>query len=206
MLKRIFASMIVFVTLCTMFTACGSKNEAPTEQTTAEVSTVSTTAVAPEEENKYGDTGGLKLPLVDKPLTLTACADTTNPNVGDSWLIKELENRTGIKLELTIIAPTQWEEKTKIMLSSGNLTDFAPVPKEQINVLGMKGVIVPVNKYDGMLPNFKKIFYEKYPWVMKSFTAEDGNLYFYPTFENTRDVNHGLLYRKDIFDKEGIKP
>ena len=35
--------------------------------------------------------------------------------------------------------------------------------------------------------------------------SADGKLYMFPTYDINRDVNHGMLYRKDIFDKHGIK-
>jgi putative aldouronate transport system substrate-binding protein len=41
-------------------------------------------------------------------------------------------------------------------------------------------------------------------WVLKSYGDENGNLYTWPIYSMNRDVNHGFLYRKDIFDKNNI--
>ena len=41
--------------------------------------------------------------------------------------------------------------------------------------------------------------------VNKAWRASDGKLYQIPSYGVNRDVNHGMLYRKDIFDKHGIK-
>ena len=40
---------------------------------------------------------------------------------------------------------------------------------------------------------------------MRAGIAADGNLYYFPKYDTERDVNHGMLYRKDIFDKHGLK-
>lgn len=160
-------------------------------------------------ENKYGDTNGLVLPLVNKPVTIqvTAMSDATNLN--NSWLIKELENRTRVRVEIQQIPPSAYADKMKIILASGKLYDIMySVPKRDINSMGMQGAFVPINKYTEHLPNFRNVYIdnEENSWIMKSYTADDDNLYFWPNYESTRDVNHGFLYRKDIFDKHGIKP
>ena len=41
--------------------------------------------------------------------------------------------------------------------------------------------------------------------MFKSFAAGDKKLYAFPLIDSDRDVNHGMLYRKDIFDKHGIE-
>lgn len=40
---------------------------------------------------------------------------------------------------------------------------------------------------------------------MKSYSDDSENLYTWPIYGVSRDVNHGFLYRKDIFDKHGIE-
>ena len=40
---------------------------------------------------------------------------------------------------------------------------------------------------------------------MDDYTANDNNLYFYPKFDYQKEVTKGFLYRKDIFDKHGLK-
>ena len=70
----------------------------------------------------------------------------------------------------------------------------------------MQGAFAPINEYLDILPNFTRIFVDdpENNWVFKSSVAADGNLYYWPKYEVQRPVNHGFLYRKDIFDKHNI--
>src|SRR5690606_21527397 len=69
-----------------------------------------------------------------------------------------------------------------------------------------QGAVTPINNYIDQLPNFKKLYVEENDWVMKSFSDDGGNVYTWPIYGMQRDVNHGFMYRKDIFDKHDIKP
>ena len=46
---------------------------------------------------------------------------------------------------------------------------------------------------------------EENDWVIKSFGDEAGNIYTWPIYNLNRKVNHGFMFRKDIFDELGIK-
>jgi len=154
----------------------------------------------------YGDTGGLTLPISDKPVTIKYLVSSEYPNRGDTWAFKELEKRTGVHLEIQANPPSSYHDKLKIILASGNIPDIIYlVQNRDLNTLGPQGLFVPINKYVNELPNFKRIFVDENSWVLDTLVADDNNLYFWPYYESERVVNHGFLYRKDIFDKHGIK-
>ena len=77
-----------------------------------------------------------------------------------------------------------------------------------LNDVGMQGGFVNILDYKDELPNFKEIFVanpSKYGTesIMKGNLAADGGLYFFPSYDVQRDVNHGILYRKDLFADSG---
>lgn len=160
--------------------------------------------------SNYGDTGGIKLPIVDKPTKITWIVSSETPDLQDTLFVKEIEKRTGITLELMGYSAATVNDKAKVILASGKLPDifgFGGVTISQGNKLGSQGAFVAINEYLDELPNFKKLYYdtpENYE-IMKSVTDDNGNLYGWPVYGVSRDVNHGFLYRKDIFDKHGIK-
>lgn len=155
----------------------------------------------------YGDTGGLELPIVDKPLKVTCIINSENPDRSNRWVVGELEKRTGIKLEIQAVPPNSYSDRLEIILASGDLPDILyGVSKKRLNALGPQGVFAPINLYMDQLPNFRKIVTEGTSETIRSLEAYDGNLYLWPYYEAERTVNHGFLYRKDIFDKHGIKP
>jgi putative aldouronate transport system substrate-binding protein len=156
----------------------------------------------------YGDTGGLKLPIVDKPTTLTWMLVSDTPNLNDSMVVKEIEKRTGIKLDIQAYSSQTYKDKLKVVVASGKLPDiFHGQTVAELNKMGAQGALAPINPYLNELPNFKKLYVDNKEnnWVMKSWSDDKNNMYSWPIYGLQRDVNHGFLYRKDIFDKHGIK-
>ncbi|PYI53117.1 extracellular solute-binding protein [Paenibacillus flagellatus] len=156
----------------------------------------------------YGDTGGIKLPIVDKPTTLTWMLVSDNPNLAESMVVKEIEKRTGIKLDIQAYSSQTYKDKMKVVVASGKLPDiFHGQTQAEINKMGAQGALTPINEHLKDLPNFKKLYVDNAEnnWVMKSWSDEKNNMYTWPIYGLNRDVNHGFLYRKDIFDKHNIK-
>ncbi|WP_169082988.1 extracellular solute-binding protein [Paenibacillus sp. PL91] len=164
----------------------------------------STTAA---DSKQYGDTGGLKLPIVDKQTTITYMLPSNAANLNDNKLVvNELLKRTGIKVEFQSYSPQTYQDKLKVVVASGKLPDiFIGLKSAELKKIGQQKGVAAITDYADMLPNFKKLYVEENPWVIKSYGDQNGNLYTWPIFNLNRDVNHGFLYRKDIFDKLGIK-
>jgi len=103
MAKRKWLGITLAATLlATVLTACGSggKNEASSNSPSAgQPASSSAASAAPSESAapNYGDTGGLQLPLVDKPTTINWMLVGENP-VNDKMIVREIEKRTGIKV------------------------------------------------------------------------------------------------------------
>ncbi|MBW8348371.1 extracellular solute-binding protein [Bacillus sp. IITD106] len=158
-----------------------------------------------EPTEDYGDTGGIKLPIVDKPVEITWMLVSEVSNLKDKAVIKEIEKRTGIKLNIQAYSSGTYSEKLNTVVASGQLPDiWHGLPVAKVNELGQKGAVVAINEYLDKLPNYKKLYAEENDWVMKSFSDDKGNMYTWPIYGVNREVNHGFLYRKDIFDKHGI--
>jgi putative aldouronate transport system substrate-binding protein len=182
----------------------GCSGDKPLES--ASQTPASTASLAPAAN--YGDTGGIKLPIVDKPTTLTWMLVSDNPNLGNSLVVKEIEKRTGIKLDIQAYAGGTYKDKLKVVVASGKLPDiFHGQTLAEVNKMGGQGALEPISKHLNDLPNFKKLYVDdkENNWVMKSWSDDKNNMYAWPLYGLQRDVNHGFLYRKDIFDKLGIK-
>lgn len=157
-----------------------------------------------EAANPYGDTGGLTLPLVDKPTTLTWMLVSENP-VNDKMIVKEIEKRTGIKLDIQNYSSATYQDKLRMTLASGKLPDiFHGLKPAELKKIGQQNAVVAINDYADMLPNFKKLYIDENPSVIASHGDQNGKLYSWPIYNMNRDVNHGMMFRKDIFDKHGI--
>jgi len=157
-------------------------------------------------ESRYGDTGGLQLPLVDKPTEITWMLVGDEP-VDGKLIATEIEKRTGIKVNFQVYSSATYAEKLRVTVASGKLPDiFHGLTQAELRKLGQQGAVVAINDYLDMLPNFRKLYIEENPWVIASYGDEQGKIYTWPIYDMQRAVNHGFMYRKDIFDKHGIQP
>lgn len=212
--KRMIGICMVFVLVALALAGCsGGKKEEPPEASVASQTAAASTPASAEpsaEEtvsSPYGDTGGLKLPIVDKPTTISWAVVSENPNLQDSLIVREIEKRTGITLDLQAYPAAQFDDKMKVILASGALPDITQaIPLSEANKLGGQGALAPINRYADQLPNFRRLYMdnEENNWVMRSYTDDNNDLYMWPIYGVSRDVNHGFMYRKDIFDQHGI--
>ena len=156
---------------------------------------------------KLKNTGGLKLPL-DTDDTVITTVVSSEYNLNESYFAESIRKATGINFQIESSPSSTTTQKLRVLIAGGDLPDIMPMigTIDDMNDLGMQGAFEPVTPYIDKLPNFKSIFVDgEESWVMKSYQATDKNIYLIPGYDYNRAVNHGMLYRKDIFDKHGIK-
>ncbi|WP_438350565.1 extracellular solute-binding protein [Paenibacillus sp. FA6] len=205
MSRKMLSMTLVLALMISVLAACGGGNNksAGTNNTPANTTTpppVEETVAAPD----YGDTGGLTLPLVDKPTTVTWMIATENP-VNDKMIAKEIEKRTGITVDFQTHSSSNFQDKLRVTVASGKLPDiFSGLKASELKKMGQQNAVVAINDYVDQLPNFKRLYVEENDWVTKSYGDEEGKMYTWPIYNMNRDVNHGFMYRKDIFEKNNI--
>lgn len=217
MKKKLLSVILAATMVAGLLSGCGKK-EAPN---TNEPDKQNEVTQAPTDEgnkdgdatdetpdaNQYGDTGGLTLPLVDKPTTITWMLPSDVQDLSNKDVIKEIERRTGITLDIQAFPKASYQDKLQIVLGSGNLPDIITGSVlSEVNNLGGQGAFAAISDYLDMLPNFRALYSEnpENSWVMQSYSDADGKLFTWPIYGLSRDVNHGFLYRKDILDQNGI--
>lgn len=201
-MKKFLALVLALVLAVSLFTGCQPKT------VTTDVGTMTRDEIKAFEEAS----GGIKLPITTNGETIVFMTESSNTGMTDSVVIKELSRRTGAKVEVLELPAASMSEKAKVLIAAKeNMPDVvaAGITAEQLDDLGMQGAFEPINDHINELPNFKKLFIDeakerRTEKVMKSWKAPDGNLYRFPSYGINRDVNHGMLYRKDIFDKHGL--
>ena len=202
---KLIALTLSLIMLCTIFAACGNNgNNADFE-------------IATKEEldpSKIGDYGTLKLPIDTKGTTIEMLCATDVTTNNDSVVVKELRRRTGLNVQVIAIPVSAYKEKASVLVASQDkLPDIffpAGFTTPEVNDIGSQGAFVNVMDYVDELPNFKEIYVDEakernVEGNLKNLMDSNGRLFMFPTYDINRDVNHGMLYRKDIFDKHGIK-
>lgn len=224
-LRQMISSALSLTLLFTL-AACGG-GTAPSNTDTSKTTTESSTSADPttdetegsETETEttteaagedYGDTGGLALPVVDSPVDLTWVVSSPVENLTDKQIPQELSKRTGINLQIDSYPSASFGEKVKSMIGSGTVPDIfsGGLSLAELNEYGEQGAFAKINEYYDSLPNFKSLFVDNAEnnWITYSLSSDAGNIYLWPIYNLSRDVNHGFMYRSDVFDDLELEP
>lgn len=200
------ASMLLcLVMISSAFSGCGH----PTQSENIELATKDELDPA-----KIGDYSTLKLPIDTKGTVIEILCNTDVTTNNDSVVIKELRRRTGLDVQIVAVPPSAYAQKAKVLIAAHDEMPDMLHPNgfraEEINDLGMQGAFANILDYQDELPNFKKIYVDEakernIEGNLKNIMSSDGQLFMFPIYDISRDVNNGMLYRKDIFDKHGIE-
>jgi putative aldouronate transport system substrate-binding protein len=139
-------------------------------------------------------------------------AAPVSKNYNDREMYKELEKRTGVKVEYTHppIGPEQVKQALNLMVASNNLTDvidfnwlsYPGGPEKAIN----DGVIIDLKDLiDKYAPNLSKILKDN-PEVKKQISTDSGKIYSFPdlSLKNEQLTYTGPVIRQDWLDKLGL--
>lgn len=124
----------------------------------------------------------------------------------EDWLVvKTIEEKTGVKLNVQSVPVSDQPTKTQVVLNSGEMPDIMTktFPKATD---ALSGLFLPISDYVDKLPNFQKYLkdneLEKY---MESQRMADGKYYMLPVKAKTKVIqDHQWIVRKDILDKNNL--
>lgn len=182
---------------------CTKKDEKPS----GESSTKETPAVS--DKNIYPMKTDVKIKFWS---ALNPNLTGTVSNLGETPLGKELEKKTGIKVEYIHPSEEQARDQFNIMISSGDIPDIIEYnwsaeypggPEKAIS----DGVIIPLNEaFDKYSPNIKKLLAADGE-LNKQIKSDSGNYYVYPMVRagDISRVFRGPIIRKDWLDDVGMQ-
>jgi putative aldouronate transport system substrate-binding protein len=196
------------------FSACarktGDKQPVQSTQTSKSDDAAVTTGSGPEQSS-------VVYPIdTDKTLTYWGkfhryCAQH-GTNLAGIELYKELEKRTGVKIEFLHPATGQEDEQFNLLIASGDLPDMiehnwlTKYPGGPENAI-TDGVITPLNDLvEKYAPNLRAII-TKDPNLAKEFKTDSGNLYVFPFLRGAKEIAvfMGPMLRKDWLDELGLQ-
>lgn len=144
-----------------------------------------------------------------KPITFTWLVyDRTEGKVRSDWeIFKEIEAKTGVKIDFQVVSQEGLNEKRQIMIATNSVTDFIQVTAQEGRENGPEKVFLNLKDYLDKAPNLKA-FYEAYPEAKALATGADGGLYTVPVLEGDpegKGFNFVWLVRKDLTSKLNLK-
>ena len=207
--KRLLCTVLAAALIASMV-GCTTTTTAPTTST-AKASTAATTAATttPAATTTAALTA-TKLPIVDKPLTLTYFIELDAARVGVSHAsyselicFQDLEKVTGVKIDFLHPPTGQAAAQLNLLISSNTLPDIAYYNWRAYpggpDKLITDNVILKLNDSISKLsPNLTKIFADN-PSVKKDSMTDLGNFYIYPIIQIDPLLtnNFGYLVRTD---------
>lgn len=130
----------------------------------------------------------------------------------ENWIIWDyMEEATNAKLNISAIPSTDVDTKLPLMMAGDGLPDLLHTwAKDQVDNYALSGAYISLTDNADKLPNFTK-YWDGIPEEEKNElfaqrTSGDGKVYSTPTY-GTHTVNQmrSWMYRKDIFEKHGLK-
>ncbi|MFC5404391.1 extracellular solute-binding protein [Cohnella soli] len=159
----------------------------------------------PASESPSATASATPAALTDKTFTMLTDSNPSWP-FDKNWPVwKWIEEKTGAKFDVQLPSGTLYDA-LNLTFASGDLPDLIFMPdRTQALKYGQQGALANILDYKDKMPNFQQ-WMDKYPEVTKSFLAADGKMYMLPT-QGFGETNRVVwMYRKDIFDKNGLTP
>jgi putative aldouronate transport system substrate-binding protein len=146
----------------------------------------------------------------DKPVTISMMVPSQPawPYQKEWYVVKMVKERTNVDLKVIDILDESgaFDDKVTVSVASGDVPDIIfPIGLSIQKRFGDEGVFANVLAYLDKTPNFKKWLDANKNYALK-FMSADGKLYQYPA-KGIEETNRRIwMYRKDIFDKNGLTP
>ncbi len=151
-----------------------------------------------------GCAGGETKQANDNELNIMVLSHNTYSYQDNWWIWEKLQEKTGIKMNITAVPQSSYEDKLSVTIASGEAPDIIAMDVNQATKFGMQGALVPVSEIAKKAPNLDK-FIKENPDIYGQFLASDGEAYAPPTDGYDESAKMGWLYRKDIFDKHNLQ-
>jgi putative aldouronate transport system substrate-binding protein len=198
-MKKGILILFVFIMVFSIFTGCSSDN---TPKNTA------------EQQNEVKDGTGNKEPVAEaKPsywmeqpteVTMFMYPSPTNP-YNKEWPIWDwIEEETNIRIK-GINPAGEYNDAINLTMASGDIPDIVYVAtNNDANKFGAQGAFLDLTENLDKLPNYKE-FLEENEIARAIATTPDGSVYGTITKGLNYTSGRTWMYRKDIFDKHGLK-
>ncbi|MGG4195226.1 carbohydrate ABC transporter substrate-binding protein, CUT1 family [Paenibacillus sp. cl6col] len=192
--KKTWALLMSMTLIFTMLAGCGSSDKPAAEGSKGSEEALSNL-------NQEG------FPIVKEPITLTMMGqDVGIQNWKDMALLKQMEEKTGIKFEYRNAPLDSFDTKRNLVFASGDYPDVffsgQLQSADEINYGSSQGVLIPleglIEKY---APNLNKILNDN-PDIRKSITTPDGHIYSLPSIDLDAGWYRGPLWYNGKFLKK----
>jgi putative aldouronate transport system substrate-binding protein len=142
------------------------------------------------------------------PVTFTMLfSDNSAYPYKDSWtFVKTLQEKTNVKLDLTVVAMSDYANKRSVLIASGQEPEILPksYPGTEDQFV-TSGQILPISDYINQMPNYTQEINDwKLSDDLKTITQSDGKYYLLPELHQSFIADYSICMRTDILKKNNI--
>lgn len=158
----------------------------------------------------FNETG---YPIVNEPIELNVmiAVGSMSGDFNEMAVFKQLEEKTGIKINFEQVSPTAWAERKNLALASQDMPDIiiggiGGMSDSEVIKYSSQGIIVELNNYiDQYAPNFKKLLAEK-PDLDAVIRNPEGKIYGLPFYQElvSERIPDNLFINKKWLDTLGL--
>ncbi|WP_168119056.1 extracellular solute-binding protein [Paenibacillus sp. HB172176] len=124
----------------------------------------------------------------------------------DTPVYQWIKDATNITMEPTIPAGN-YDDAFSLTMAGGDIPDILyAMNTTAVNNYGRQGAFIDFNDYIDQMPNLKKYWDADQATNKLRVSSSDGATYLAVVDGSTDGSTRGWIYRKDIFEKEGISP
>lgn len=147
--------------------------------------------------------------ISDEKLTFNLLySDMAQAPYNDEWIVvQEMEKATNVKLVANTVPDSDYVDKIKLVLTSGDQSiDFISKADQIDQQLILNGALLPVSDYLDQLPYLKAAIENGgVEEELNNITQLDGKFYYVPGVRETLPAYSGLAVRTDLLEKYGME-
>ncbi|MBB6732418.1 extracellular solute-binding protein [Cohnella sp. CBP 2801] len=183
-----------------LLAACGGNSNNGEPSSGANASPSASPSAAPSSSGSVQEASALP----SKTFKALLDNNATFPYSKDWPIWKWIKDKTGVTLDVQTPSG-KLSDSLNLAVASNAMPDLMYMPnRQESNKFGQQGALVDILKYVDEMPNLKA-WMEKYPDEAKAALSADGKMYMFPN-QGFGETNRMIwMYRKDVFDKEGIQ-
>lgn len=147
-MRKLSLAICIILCVSVFFTGCSGTNK----QSASNESTFTA-----KDSNQVSDNGS-KIVEKDMELKVLMTDHQAQPLKTDTAALKEIYNKTGIKINLEAVPAANYPDKKRTLIATNNIPDIIQVSQQEIKDFAETGIFLKLSDYiDKYAPNFNKI-------------------------------------------------
>lgn len=201
--RSIISLLMMCLLIIAVFGGCSGNQQQAQDSTQSNLDSNSVSQTS-EQSSASNTTQASGLPITKEPITINYLCSThpTKLFTGSEPIFLELEKRTNIKINFTMVPDTAYDEKFKITIVSGSIPDLITATLDDAKKFGEEGAFLALDDlYREYGQNILKAMQETN--TVGDLKAADGKYYILPKYADSTKIRT-FMVREDWLKTAGL--